>query len=274
MTPRTSADTAHESSRLGFRRTQSAETLRFLSGLVVAPNVGEVLPGVEHHHDCGVSRDVIVLMPEFEIRHENASLDEWLRVWGVRADDALAHEDYTPSYGAAVAVDQLNQVLIFERYEGGEDGLRRHMARRAHDQLVGEMSERQMTKRRVSMAWLNEIPDWGRWTPANPSQPSSGLDLTVIGFSFPDDSLRHEFIESSRARAAELADLAEVRIIGATAVTKLDNRRPELRLGDVMIIAVSDDRSAVAASTWDDLHNGQIVTDRAYRVADVGYFWK
>ncbi len=215
-----------------------------------------------------------MLIPEFEVDHETVSRDEWLRVWGVRATDALDHEDYTPSYGAAVALDQPNQVLIFERYAGGEDALRRHMARQAHDALMNEMTARQMTKRRVAMAWLAEVSDWGCWTPRDPSLPSSGHELSVLGFAFPDDAARHAFIESSRARAAEVLEANEAVVIGAMTVTQVDRRRPEMRVGDVFVVAMAANSGALEASTWAGPHAGRVVVNRAFRTADVGYFWK
>ena len=107
-----------------------------------------------------INKSAMTIAVEFEVRSENNSTAEWIETWGVRAADALEHEPKTTAYAAAVATNDANRVLVFERYEGGDATLYEHMNRPAHGALTEKMESARMTRRRPWIAMGYEVDDF------------------------------------------------------------------------------------------------------------------
>ena len=72
----------------------------------------------------------------YEIRKDSCSMNEWLDVWHERAADALEGEPETCTYEAAVSPEHPEQVMVFERYSGGQASVDAHTSRAAHTRLM------------------------------------------------------------------------------------------------------------------------------------------
>ena len=137
---------------------------------------------------------------EFEVRVENTSVEGWIETWGARAKDALEFEPKTTAYEAAVARDDPNRVLVFERYEGGDATLREHMNRPAHQELMARMQAERMTKRRPWIAMGYELEGFG-WRFSNAADGGisrGGAVIEITAIHAPD---RENVVDGLRLHA-------------------------------------------------------------------------
>ena len=220
---------------------------------------------------------------EFQVREDSVSCSEWLETWGARAEDAALYEPKTTSYEAAIAIDDPNRVLVFERYEEGEDTLRDHMAREAHQELMEQMQSRRMTKRRpwITMGFESTDLPWRIGSIASGGFSSSGAVVAILVIRPADsENLTRTLVE----RLPQPDSNPDILLVGASVVTVEDNNDYEMTRGDCVISFAFESLSAFEAYTdspeWDELledlkttGNG-IILFRKFLTTGKGFLWK
>lgn len=227
---------------------------------------------------------------EFQIRPENASMEEWLAVWQHRGEDARVGEPETRAYGTAVNVDDASNVLVFERYAHGDESLRKHTEREAHHALKATMGSRKMTKRRVMSTRFVDVPDYGWW--GRPNAPDglasgAGIALILLGMRFPNVSTRERFVRMTQAHAEYCWEAEPQTLIYSGGVATSDaDREVDIKANDlVFVMACADDAAAVKhAEDPNHLALGAKFADegiqmertfmRTYRSTGHGFLWR
>jgi len=191
----------------------------------------------------------ITALVEYQIRTDTCTPQEWLTVWGVRAQDALQGEPQTTAYEALVATDDPGRVLVFERYANGQPSIEAHTARPAHAELVTTMGERNMTKRRVMRNVLADIDGYGWWgrEKQTAEQTTAGVQVIVFGTRFSSLEMREEYmaITSEHAAYCQSAELGT--LVYSAGIAQMDaDRGPDIKRGDLVFVAAfaSDDAAA------------------------------
>jgi quinol monooxygenase YgiN len=186
----------------------------------------------------------ITVLVEYQIRAETTTMDQWLVEWQIRAEDARIGEPHTIAYGAARNTDDPLNLLVFERYAGGEASLQAHVDRPAHAALLANMGAANMTKRRVMSARATDL-DYGWWSPADASTDQHDLYLTVLNMRFADPGQKSAFLE----KAAEHIDWCRANepdslIMGVGEATADADREIDLKTGDLLLINGYRDQAA------------------------------
>lgn len=227
------------------------------------------------------------VLVEYEIRRDSCSMSEWLDVWHDRAMDALEGEPGTITYEAAVSQDHPEQVLVFERYIGGQASLDAHTSRAAHTQLMQTMGERNMTRRRVMSNAFSDIDHYGWWTRDNGSSPmqAENVILTIIGTRFADESAKQAYIEVTREHAGYCREAEPGTLVYNGCLAQRDaDRGPDIKAGDLIFIAAFRDQAAAVKHRDDPRHVAlqpvlaEIPRERkfalTYLTSGKGFLWK
>ena len=111
-----------------------------------------------------MNNDPMTAIMEFQVNSETTTTDEWLNEWATRAEDAREGELDTSAYSSALNTESEGSVLVFERYDYGDESLKMHSEREAHKHLHSRMGEKNMTKRRVMSARFNDVNSYGWWS--------------------------------------------------------------------------------------------------------------
>jgi quinol monooxygenase YgiN len=228
----------------------------------------------------------LTALVEFEIRKENATMAQWLDVWGARGLDALTGEPETTAYEAAQSEEHEQQVLIFERYARGQSSIDVHQQRAAHSQLQEIMGARNMTKRRVMSSLFSDIDDYGWWSrpERNDALRMGGLRLTVIVTRFPDEATKARYIKLTGDHAKYCWDNEPDTLIYAGGLAIRDAERgPAIRQGDLLFVAAFADEAAAIKHRDDAAHvalqpklaelNRERILLQSYRTSGKGYLW-
>ena len=203
----------------------------------------------------------VTALVEFQIRAEQTTLDDWLRVWAARADDAHRGEPETLAYEAAVSLDNDLNVLVFERYRHGDSSLKRHMDRPAHATLTETMGERRMTRRRVMSVQADDVDGFGWWRRDDRAAcldaaggGDGGTVVTVLGMRFAHPDMRAAFIELSAAHADYCLANEPGTLTYSGGVVGRDSDRGDFRAGDVLFVMECTDLEATDTHANDPQH--------------------
>ena len=229
----------------------------------------------------------VTALVEFEVRTSGTSVADWLAVWQDRSEDALDGEPETSAYEAAVSEDNPNQVLIFERYTGGQASIDAHVNRPAHVALTATMGERQMTRRRVMSNLFSDIDDYGWWDRNDGRGPMRDSDviLSVLGTRFPDPASQQEYIELTRRHADYCRSEEPDTLIYNGCIAQRDaDRGPDIKAGDLIFVAGFRNKAALLKHRDDPRHLelqpllNDIRRERkftgTYRTTGKGFLWK
>ncbi len=223
----------------------------------------------------------------YEIRKDSCSMNEWLDVWRERAVDAFEGEPETCTYEAAVSPEHPEQVMVFERYSGGQASVDAHTSRAAHTRLMQTMSERNMTRRRVMSNVFSDIDHYGWWSRDNGGGPmqTENVIMTIIGTRFADESAKQAYIDVTRAHADYCREAEPDTLIynGCLALRDSD-RGPDIKAGDLIFIAAFRDQAAASKHSEDPRHIAlqpllaEIPRERqfalTYLTSGKGFLWK
>ena len=226
---------------------------------------------------------------EFEVDTSTTNRDEWLVAWQDRADDAYEHEPMTTAYEAVVSVEDESRILVFERYENGDDGLQIHMERPSHKELGELMGARRMIKQRVVANIADDIPNYGWWSRQERDSPAYLPDcpFIVVSLRFASTPDRDRFIELSEehARYCLTAEPDTLLYSGAIAREDLEPSSP-LLAGDLVFVMACSDDSAVERHAADPNHvtlgeklkSAGVKIENAqtwqYRTTGRGFLWR
>lgn len=232
-----------------------------------------------------MSTTAMIIAVEFEVRKESTTTAEWIRTWGVRATDAFDHEPKTTAYEVAIAIDDSNKVLVFERYEGGDASLHQHMHRPAHETLVEKMQSERMTKRRPWIAMGYEVDDFG-WRFSEEGKTGIKGEGIVIDITALRCSDQSALIDRACRPQADftLSNDTGLLLYGMSKVSTGDQKDFDLQAGDLILSRVytdllaheSDISSEMSADTYETIKQvgGQLIFSRAYVSAGAGFVWK
>lgn len=221
---------------------------------------------------------------EFEIRQEKSSTKDWLQVWGIRAQDALDHESYTTSYEAAISNKDPNRVLVFERYEGGEASLHKHMERPAHAALMDSMQSGRMTRRRPWIAMGHESSTDGWWV-AESNRDSiigEGNIIVVVAINSPNPDEAINVFQSCVDK--EVKETEGLVLYGTSTVTVEDRKDFNLGYDSIILSMVFSDEFAYASfqsgDCWTGVKSqieqlgGEFLFERDYTTSGAGFTWR
>lgn len=228
----------------------------------------------------------MTVLVEFEINTQAVSAAEWLTVWQQRADDAQQFEHETTAYATAINQSNRDQILVFERYERGDESLAVHVNRPARHTLHDTMRQRNMTKRRVTTSRFDDITNVGWWSrPA--ASPTTAAIIEFVGLRFPTVAQRDTFLAVTGEHAnycfeAEPGTLA----YGAGVVTVDADRELDQTTGDLAFVAIYADAAAADHHANNPEHlarraelhaKGVAVTPtfrRTYETTGHGFLWR
>ena len=224
---------------------------------------------------------------EFQIRKENATMQEWLTQWEKRAQDACEAEPETSAYAAAISTTNDSNVLVYERYAKGRSSLELHMERPANAELTAVMGERRMTKRRVMSAQFADISGYGWWgRPETHPADFENMLLVVIGLRFGDDESADGFIGLSSEHAAYCREAEPDTLIYSAGLATADSDRGDIEQGDFICVMGCTDMAAMQKHSADPNHlalGGKIMKlklqvqptfSQIYRTTGKGFLWR
>ena len=227
----------------------------------------------------------MVIAVEFEVRRETTTTADWIRTWGERATDAFDYEPKTTAYEAAVAIDDPNKVLVFERYEGGDASLHEHMHRPAHEALMEKMQSERMTRRRPWIAMGYEVDEFG-WRFSKESKTGikgEGIVIDITALRCSDQSALID--RACRPQAdSTLTNDTGLLLYGMSEVSVEDRKDFDLQAGDLVVSRVYKDflayESDKSSEMWTDTYEtikqmgGQAIFSRTYVSTAAGFVWK
>ena len=236
-----------------------------------------------------MNNDPMTAIVEFQVNSETTTTDEWLNEWAARAEDAREGEPDTSAYASALNTESKGSVLVFERYDHGDESLKAHSEREAHKHLHSRMGEKNMTKRRVMSARFNDVNSYGWWSRKNYSDlmSASKVILTVLGMRFQNAEQRDQFIKLSQVHAQYCWGEEPDTLVYSGGIASSDaDREIDLRTGDLVFVMACTDLAAFEKHRDDPNHlalgekfaNAGINIEssfmRTYRTTGHGYLWK
>lgn len=181
----------------------------------------------------------------FEIRAENTTVDDWMDIWRVRADDARDFEPMTSAYAGTRSLDPEtpNQILVFERYTGGSKAIKDHSARPAHIMMTDYMLKKKVTKRQTISGMLGE--EIFGWTRTDRKKPDTGNILSCNVFRFGSEAQRDQFVAlaSEHAKYCWENEPDTLTYYGGLIVDKVA-KGPAVQKGDLFFVAEYTDQAA------------------------------
>ena len=223
---------------------------------------------------------------EYQVRTATTSVEDWLQVWGRRAEDALAGEPETAAYEALGSLETADNILIFERYLNGQQSIDAHTSRPAHAQLMEEMGAGNMTRRRVMTNLFDDIPDYGWWSrpEQDPTMRDSNLLVTLLVTRFPDVQARADYIRLTGDHADYCQEIEPGTLVYSGGIARMDaDRGPTIKAGDLLFVAAFADEVAAEKHSIDPQHLAlqpkllEIPRERVmvqhYRTTGAGFLW-
>ncbi|MGI9328746.1 MAG: antibiotic biosynthesis monooxygenase [Pseudomonadales bacterium] len=228
----------------------------------------------------------LTALVEYQIRAETTTVQQWLDVWGMRAEDAFLAEPETCAYEAAISAENEQRVLIFERYAEGESSIHAHTQRPAHTALMETMGAKNMTKRRVMSNLYADVDNYGWWQRPERDAAMRDADLlvTLIGTRFPSAEMKQRYIELTGAHAAYCWETEPGTLVYSAGIALRDaDRGPEIKAGDLVFVAVFANEEAAAEHRDDPQHvalqpklaeiKRERVMLQSYRTSGKGFLW-
>lgn len=228
----------------------------------------------------------LTVLVEYQIRKETTSADEWLAVWAKRGEDALAGEPETLSYEALRSSDVAENILVYERYQNGQQSIDAHVARPAHANLMVEMGAAKMTKRRVMTNVFADVPGYGWWSRPERSQTMRGSDIAVtfIVTRFDNEQAKADYVGLTSEHATYCQSAEPDTLVYGGGIAQDDaDRGPEIKAGDLLFVAAFADPAAAEKHSIDPRHLAllprleqiprQRVMVQQYRTTGTGFLW-
>lgn len=183
---------------------------------------------------------------EYQVRTDKTTVDEWLKEWQKRAQDALEAESQTTTYASAVSLEDESCLFFYEHYENGRAGLESHLQRPSHAALNETMGARRMTKRRIMGTGFFDLPNFG-WRGRDGGALVSVCALFEIsGLRFDSEAQRCEAIRLLREHLKHnFSQEPGTLIVSGGIATQDSDRGPDIKKGDLILIVVSFDRAAM-----------------------------
>ncbi len=201
------------------------------------------------------SSAAMTALVEYQVRTEEITPADWLRVWQERALDALEAEPETLGYAAAVSLEDESSFLFYEHYVNGTASLKLHMDRPSHTTLTETMGARRMTRRRVMSTGFFDLPGFGwRGRGDNPLIQSDAV-IVLSGLRFDDEAEREEYLR----KATDFADYCfseepDTLIYTCGIAARDADRGPDIKQGDALFFMVCTDMTAVEKHQQDPKH--------------------
>ncbi|MDA1076889.1 MAG: hypothetical protein O3A63_19380 [Proteobacteria bacterium] len=225
---------------------------------------------------------------EYQIRAENNSMQEWLDVWSDRAEDARVGEPQTAAYAAAINLEAPDNVLVFERYQQGDQSLKLHVDRDAHSHLTRTMGDRNMTRRRVMSSLFNDVDSFGWWgRPQTMDANASGHILILLGMRFATPAMRDDFLGLSAQHAVWCWENEPETTLYSGGLARADaDRELDLKQGDLVFVMGATSMEAVIKHRDEPQHlalgeemtargiTPELTFQRSYESTGRGFMWR